>query len=880
MRLATRIRSWWRVVADRLRTEREMDAELRFHIDALAEDLVRSGLSREEALRRARIEFGGIERAKEECRDVRGINFVETLLGDLRFGFRMLRKSPGFTTVGVLTLALGIGANTAIFSLTDQAVLRWLPIKNPEQLFELHPDFLIPEYEKLAAHTKSFSEMFASDKGPMIAGIDGVPENILGRFVSGTYYSVTGTHAILGRVITPQDDHPASSLVCVLSQNYWKWRFGNSAQVLGQTITLKRIPFVIVGVAPEFDAGKAADVIVPMATHLRLAMKDNDTVGMIGRLKPEVSEKQASVELTLVYRQILAEAAGSKLTPADQQRIQEKTVQLIPAGHGGLHRFSMELRIATAVVGIILLIACINVGNLLLARGTTRQREIAVRLAIGAGRWRIIRQLLTESMLLAVLGGCFGLLLAWCGGQLLSALISEVATSVTPDLRVLGFTGAVSLLTGIGFGLLPAMRATRTNLTRSLKAGGSGTGGSLFGAAGSRLGLVQGLVISQIGLCLTLLIGAGLLLESLSKLSKADVGFEREKVLLMWVLPTMVGYDISQENSLYWQLLSRLNALPGVQSASLSRLQLFSGYWGRSVSVPAPASATAEDVRVSCNTIAPKFFQTMGIPLLSGRDFTAADTAMAPKVAIISESMAQHYFQGENPVGRHFRFTGEDGTDVEIVGVVKDILTEFREEQNHRSPRAAYIPFTQAPATMTGQAVVEVRATENPAVMTAAMHEVARRLDKDLPVGAVTTQNEIVDQSLGGPRALTQLTALLGLLALLLASIGLYGTMSHAVVRRTKEIGIRMALGAERQNVLRMVLREGLLLTLGGISGGLALGAALTRLISSQLYGLSATDPLTFVTVSLLLAGVALLASYIPARRAMRVDPMVALRYE
>ena len=880
MRFGTRIRSWLRVVVHRLRAEREMDAELRFHIQAFAEDLVRGGLSREEAQRRARIEFGGIERAKEECRDARGANFVEALRQDLRFAFRMLQKSPGFTTVGVLTLALGIGANTAIFSLTDQAVLRWLPIKIPEQLFEPNQDFLIPEYEKLAAHTQSFSEMFASDKGPMIAGIDGLPENIWGRFVSGTYYSVTGIHAIVGRVITPQDDHSASSLVCVLSQNYWKRRFGNSAQVLGKTITLKRIPFVIVGVAPEFDTGEAADVIVPMATHLQLAMKDNDTVRMIGRLKPEVSEKQASVELTLVYRQILAENVGSKLTPADQQRIQEKTVQLIPAGHGGLQRFSMELRIATAVVAIILLIACINVGNLLLARGTTRQREIAVRLAIGAGRWRIIRQLLTESLLLAVLGGCFGLLLAWCGGQLLARLISEDATSVTPDVRVLGFTGAVSLLTGIGFGLVPAMRATRTNLTPSLKASGSGSGGSLFGAAGSRSGLVKGLVISQIGLCLTLLIGAGLLLQSLEKLSKTDVGFEREKVLLMWVLPTMVGYDISQENSLDRQLLSGLNALPGVRSASLSRLQLFSGYWGRSVSVPVRSSGRAEDVRVSCNTIAPKFFATMGIPLLSGRDFTVADSATAPKVAIISESMARHYFQGENPVGRHFRFTGEDGTDVEIVGVVKDILTEFREEQNHRSPRAAYIPFTQAPATMTGQAVVEVRATANPGVIAAAMPEVARRLDKDLPVGAVTTQNEIVDQSLGGPRALTQLTALLGLLALLLASIGLYGTMSHTVVQRRKEIGIRMALGAERQNVLRMVLREGLLLTLGGISGGLALGAALTRLISSQLYGLSATDTLTFVTVSLLLAGVAFLASYIPARSAMRVDPMVALRYE
>src|SRR6267378_1086284 len=544
MRLWSRLRSWDRALLRRSRMEREMDAELRFHIEAFAEDLVRSGVPREEALRRARIEFGGVEGAKEECREARGVNFIDSVLQDLRYALRMLRKSSGFTVIAVLTLALGIGANTAIFSLIDRAVLRWLPIKNPEQLFELKPDFLIPEYEKLAARTQSFSEIFATDKGPMIAGIDGVPENIWGKFVSGTYYSVTGIHAILGRVITPHDAQPASPLVCVLSQNYWKRRFGGSPGVLGKTITLKRIPVVIVGVAPEFDGGQAANLIVPMATHLQLAMKDNDTVSMIGRLKPELSERQATAELTPVYRQILAEAVGSSLTPAEQRRFQERTVQLIPAGHGGLHRFSMELRISAAVVGIILLIACINVGNLLLARGTTRQREIAVRLAIGAGRRRIIRQLLTESILLALLGGCLGLLLAWSGEQLLSAWISEDTTSVSPDVRVLGFTAAISLLTGIGFGLLPAMRATRTNLTPELKASGSGFGGYSLGVAGSRWGLSNGLVVSQIGLCLMLLLGAGLLLQSLAKLSKVNVGFEREKVLLMWVLPTMVGYDI------------------------------------------------------------------------------------------------------------------------------------------------------------------------------------------------------------------------------------------------------------------------------------------------------------------------------------------------
>ena len=863
------------------RKDGDFHYEIESHIQLETERLREQGLSEEDARAAARRAFGNVTQAQERFYESCRWLWWDHLWQDIRFGLRMLRKSPGFTAVAVLTLALGIGANTAIFSLIDQAVLRWLPIKSPEQLFELRPDFLIPEYEKMAARTQSFSEVSASDIGPMIIGIDGVPEYIWGKFVSGSYYSMTGIRAILGRGITPHDDQPASPLVCVLSQDYWKTRFGSSRAVLGKTITLKRIPFVIVGVAPEFDRGAAVALMVPMTTHLQLAMKDNDTVDMIGRLKPGLSEKQASAELTLVYRQILAAAAGSKPTPAEQRRIQEETVQLIPAGRGGLHRFSIELRIAAAAVGMVLLIACINVGNLLLARGTTRQREIALRLAIGAGRKRIIRQLLTESILLALLGGFLGLLLAWWGGQLLSSLISGNTTPVSPDPRVLGFTAALSLVTGIGFGLLPAMRATRTNLTPALKASGSGFGGSLLGAGGMRWGIGKGLVISQIGLCLTLLLGAGLLMQSLVKLSKVDVGFDREKVLLMGVGPTMVGYDVPHENSLYWQLLDRLNALHGVQTASLSRLQLFSGYWGRSVWIPGQATDTTEEIRVSCNTVAPRFFATMGIPLLLGRDFTPADSATAPKVVIISESMAQHYFRGENPIGKHFQFTDENTVNVEVVGVVKDILTKFRQEEDtRRSARAAYIPFTQAPPTLTGQAVVEVRPAENPSAVAAAMHEAAQKLDKDLPVGAVETQNEVVSDSLGEQRSLTQLTAALGLLALLLASIGLYGTMSHAVSQRTKEIGIRMALGAERHNVLRMVLREGMVLTLAGISVGIVLGAALTRLISSQLYGLSATDPLTFLAVSLLLSGVALLAGYIPARRAMKVDPMVALRYE
>jgi predicted permease len=875
-------RSWLRATSRRSRMEREMDSELRFHLEACAEDLVRSGVPGEEAMRRARIEFGGIERVKAEGRDARGVTLLDEVMQDFRYGQRVLRKSPVFTVVAVVTLAIGIGANTAIFSVIDQVALRWLPIKKPEQLFELKRDLLIPEYLKLSTRTHSFSGIFASDTGPMIAGIDGVSQNVGGKFVTGSYHSVMGIHAFLGRVITPADDQPSSPSVCVLSYNFWKSRFALSPGVLGKTITLKRVPFTIVGVAPEPSREQGADVLVPMVTHSQLAMKDNDTVRMFGRLVPELSETQAAAELTLTYQQILSESAGSHLTPEQQRLILEKNIRLRPAGRGGLEGFSTQLRILAGVVGMVLLIACANVASLLLARGVVRQREIAVRLAIGAGRWRLIRQLLTESILLALLAGCLGILLAFWGGQLLWTLFSDDAASISIDMRVLGFTAFLSVWTGIGFGLFPALRATRVNPAPALKEGDLGLAHSSGRASGPRWGLGRSLLVLQIGLSLTLLIGAGLLLRSLENLSRVDVGFDRENVLDMWVLPTMVGYDIPQEHSLYWQLLDRLNALAGVESASLSRLQLFGGFWSRRVSIPGYAHEQKSDqTRVSCNITAPKFFATMGIPLLLGRDFTRADSATAPPVAVISASMAKQYFPGENPLGRHFRFTGEDASgEIEIVGVAKDILTKFREDASNRSPRAVYIPFTQAPSTMTGQAVIEVRTAASPGDIAASMHAVAQAVDKDLPVANVQTQDQIISQSLGEQRSLSGITAFFGLLALLLASIGLYATMSYLVGQRTKEIGIRLALGATRGNVLFLVLREGIIVTLVGIGAGLALGAVLTRLLSNQLYSLSGTDPLTLSAVSLFLLMVAFVASFIPARRAMRMDPIRALRYE
>jgi predicted permease len=534
-----------------------------------------------------------------------------------------------------------------------------------------------------------------------------------------------------------------------------------------------------------------------------------------------------------------------------------------------------------AVVGLVLLIAGANVANLLLARATARQKEIAVRLAIGAGRGRLIRQLLTESILLAIIAGSLGLLMASWGGHLLWTLVSSQPTPISPDGRILAFTAAVSILTGVIFGLVPAFRATRLDLSPGLKENTRGLIGSSRHSGGSRWGLGKTLVISQVALSLLLLIGAGLLVRSLQNLNKIDVGFNRENVLVAWVMPTLTGYEAPREINLYWRLLERMNAIPGVGSASLSRLLLFSGYWQRSVSIPEYTPHPNERMKASCNAVAPKFFETMGIPLLLGRDFSATDGANSPKVAVISEAMARQYFRGKSPIGKRFAFADREGAnEVEIVGVAKDIKSSPRDEQRDRSPRAVYIPFPQAPPTQLGQAVLELRTAANSTDIAAALRHEVEAIDKNLPPLEIQTQGDVVEESLDKDRSLSRLVSFFGLLALLLASIGLYGTMSYSVSRRTNEIGIRMALGAERKHVLKMVLREGIILTLIGVGIGWAAGLALTRVIASQLYGVNATDPLTFVAVSLFLAGVALLANYLPARRATKVDPMVALRYE
>jgi predicted permease len=685
----------------------------------------------------------------------------------------------------------------------------------------------------------------------------------------------------LGRGIGVEDDQPGRPPVAVISDGFWRRRFSRSNSVIERSIDIKGISFTIVGVAPARFFGTrvappAPDLWVPMFVHDHLALKDNTDVGIMARLQPRIPAVKASAELTLIYQQGLAEDAGTSPPPDKLKEIHSQRIELRPAGRGGLRQFSQQLQILVIVVGLVLLIACANVASLLLARCTGRQQEIAIRLAIGAGRRRLVRQLLTESVLLAVLGGALGLLFAWWGGDLLFAWMGRERASIPPDALILAFTAVMALLTGLLFGLAPAFRATRVDLIGVLKENARS-----FASRRGRLQLGKALIVCQMVLSLVLLIGAGLFLRTLGKLHQVDLGYERDHVLVPWVLPTLVGYEGPKELRLYQNLLDRLNGLPGVRSASLSRMNLLFGYWGRRVSVPRVPAVTVGRMEVAFNAIAPRFFETMGIPLLGGRDFSQDDGATAPRVALVGEETARQYFPGQSPIGRHLHFDDPDGAgDVEIVGVVRDIKIVSVKTDSRFSTRAVYVPFTQAPPMMMGQMQFKIRTIGNPRQLVETVRRAILAIDPELPLRDVETQADLVDESFGEEHSMAVLLSFFGVLATLLASIGLYGTMAYAVSRRTGEIGLRLALGASRRDVQRMVLRESLALVLMGAAVGVPAALAGGRLISSLLFGVGPTDPFTLLLATLLLTAVAALASWVPARQASRLDAMTALRYE
>ncbi|HEV2666590.1 MAG TPA: ABC transporter permease, partial [Blastocatellia bacterium] len=632
--MPSKLRIRLRAILRRSQMERELDEELRCHIRRQTEQNVRLGMSLEDARYAAQKAFGGVEQAKERSRDARGVRWIEDLWQDLRYGARLLMKKPGFTLIAGLTLALGIGANTAVFSLVDAFMLRLLPVKDPERLVfvkavssqgRTRGSFPYGAFEQFRDLSHSFSGIFAYDATRFSATVKGQPEMIWGDFVSGSYFDVLGVSALYGRAFTAVDDQLGKEPVAVVSHGYWERRFGNDPAAVGQTIYVGKIPVTVIGVTPpgffgRQVAGAAPELVLPMFLHDQLALRDHNTFEVMARLKPGVSAEQARAELDVIYQRVLRQEAGGRLSAQAEQELRARRIQL-NSGLRGESEYgsndSLRVRTVLAIVGLVLLIACVNVANLLLARASGRQKEIAVRLSLGASRGRLVRQLLTESVLLALLAGALGLLLAHSlVGIFLKVLPFEAggATALHVDLRILAFTGIVSLLVGVLFGLVPALMATRVDLNQMLK---GAEGRTASRRARQRLG--KSLVIAQVALSLALLLGAGLLIRSLRQVYAVDIGFDRDKLLYMWVYPTLLGYDYEREMRLYSALLERFRAQPGVASASVSRGELRGGFF----------------------IIGPRFFETIGLGLIQGREFYESDTAATPKVVIINEVMAK-----------------------------------------------------------------------------------------------------------------------------------------------------------------------------------------------------------------------------------------------
>jgi macrolide transport system ATP-binding/permease protein len=823
---------------------------------------------------------------------------MENLWQDLRAAIRRTIKSPGFTVLAVLALALGIGANTAIFSLINGALLRALPgVQAPDRLVTLERtqngkvqySFGYPDYLDYRDHNNSLAGL-AAHCGTPLSFANGSTERLRGDLVSGNYFSVLGVKPALGRLIEPDDDNTAGGHpVAVLSYGFWVRAFGAASDIAGRSMKLNGYDFTIIGVASRdftgTQTGTTFDVWIPLMMQVEAMPRTmgrnwfNDRsagwLGLFGRRHSGVSLEQAQSELSAI-------AGGLEQSyPATNARRGVSVLEGLGFNSNdrvGLRNF---LGLLLAAVGLLLLIACSNVANLLLLRATSRRREIAVKLALGATRGRIVRQLLTEGLLLSVLAAALGLLLAPWMTQLIVAFQQPAyalrGIDVSLDARVLFFTVLLSVVTAVGFGLTPALQASKTDLVSSLKDGAPSSGHQ-------RLRLQQSLIVIQIALSLVLLIGAGLAVRTMRKALTMDRGFDGENMALMSMDLTIRGYGESQGRSFYEELLRRVNALPGVISSSLAKT-VPPNDWSDRLSVflpgdePPPEVLRARDdlgLRVDANRIAPDYFRTLGIPILEGREFTTDDRVGAAAVVIVNERLAKQLWPGESAIGKLLSvpFWHEPRPPVQIIGVAKNT--------KHRSlledmPMLVYLPELQV---YDGRATLVARTSIDPAALIPAIRDEVAAIDKDISLYSVKTISEQIDSTLWQQRTAAGLIGIFGVLALALAAIGIYGVMAHRVAGRTREIGIRMALGANARDVMRMILRQGLVLALTGVGAGLAGAFALTRLMSSLLYGVSATDPVTFLVSGLVLIGVALGAGFVPARRATRIDPMIALRCE
>jgi len=869
---------------------------------------VAAGMSREEAERRARLDFGGIEQTKEDIREARRWHVFSVLGRDVRYGLRMLRKNPAFTAVAVLSLALGIGANTAIFTLIDAVLLRMLPVKDPQQLVSLRLDdskvhgnhwtdgdsstaYPYPSYEQMRDRNQTLSSLIAfKTLGRLNTQVNGVAELARGQLATANYFSALGVQIILGRDFSDTDDRSGAEPVAIISHGYWQRRFGSDPAVAGRSLVINNVSFTVIGVtAPEFfglQAGNQIDLSVPFHVQPQMLpdLANNGPslftannrwwIELMGRLKSGVTEEQARANLEVIYLQSLSDATAKEKDDTKQ----EPPVQVVSGARGLMNlrnAYSQPLWILMTVVGVVLLIACANVANLLLARATERRKEIAVRLAMGATRARLIRQLVIESLLLAVLGGAGGLIFAYWGSNVLVAMMrtdyNRMTFDLHPDFTILGFTALACILTTLLFGLMPAFRATRVELTSALKL-------SSLALGGQRMRLSKTLVVTQVALSLVLLFGAGLFVRTLVNLQTQNVGFVRDNLLLFGIAPREAGYNDARFAALCREVQDRASRLPGVKSATSSLHLLLSGSQrGQSIKVPGYSPAPKENMSVRVLPVGTSFLSTMGMALLQGRDLTEHDDENAPKVALINQTMAKKYWPNQDPLGRHFSM---GKMDLEIVGVVQDSkYSSLRRDAG----AVVYHPMVQDIATMHSMHF-EVRTAGDAAALIPQVRDLVRSIDSRLPLFDVRTQTQQIDELLLQERLFAKLTTFFAALALLLVCVGLYGIMSYTVSRRTSEIGIRMALGAQRETILGMVLREALLLvSIGvvlGVAGAYGAAKAADAVVSGLLFGLKITDASAIVVASLVMVAVAIFAGFLPARRASRVDPMVALRYE
>ena len=878
----------------RKRFESEMDSELRFHIDAYVEDLVRRGVSQSEAERCARVEFGAIEATKDECRQAWGWQRLDELRADLRLTLRNVRQNPGFAAIAILSLALGIGANTAIFGLVDAVMLRMLPVRDPGRLVFIQnvgtqganggPPY--PCFELFRDKAASFESMAAFSHTNLELVIDGYREQVQGVYLSGNFYEMLGVKPLMGRALSSSDDQVigkggADGPVAVISRAYWSRRFGGDARVLGRAIRMFDQTVTIVGIMPSdvmsLEPGRPIDIAVPMMLSDAASLRDKGAwwLDVVARPKPGVTAEHARAETNALFQSFMS----ARTMSADIRKLAFDHIELTAAGKGmdGLRtRFSKPLTALMVLAGLVLLTACANVANLFLARATARQREFAVRLAIGAGRARLVRQTLTEGFVFVGAGAAIGIALAYEGEAALASFFADGNRQIVLDLslnyRILFFTLGVSVVTGLLFGLLPALRAARVNPAL-------GFGNTSRSATGNRASLRLGrvLVIAQVALSTVLLAGAGLFIHSLKQLESVDAGFARNGILTMEVTPEQALIGKPQWMALQAEILEQVRQVPGVRLASWASMSPLDGHdRGLAIEVPGFAPRVETDKHVHLISMSPEYFESFGATMRLGRTFTERDDGTAPRVAVLNENAARFYFGNLNPVGKKVAFPNWGGVDrvFEIAGVIKDM--------KHRDLREAPLRFVYVPIAQSYDRInrlsLAVVSTGDPIALAAPVRKSIRKIRGSLLITNITTMEKQIERSLIRERLVSTLSTAFGVLALLLACIGLYGVLAYAVTRRTNEIGIRMALGATSNHVVLSVLREALMLAICGVGLGVPAALALASLMKTLLYGVNSFDPPAIVFAVLLLMACAGIAGFVPARRAGRLDPMSALR--